>query len=89
MKQDPFATIDQEGVGQLIKMAIERGRKTRPTIKVGICGEHGGEPSSVEFCAQVGLELRLLLALPRADRPPRGGAGGASAELQIEGGRTK
>ena len=51
----PFAVLDQEGVGQLIKMATERGRKTRPELKVGICGEHGGEPSSVEFFHQVGL----------------------------------
>ena len=50
LKQDPFAVLDQEGVGQLVKMATERGRKTRPDLKVGICGEHGGEPSSVEFC---------------------------------------
>src|SRR5580765_4006970 len=55
LKQDPFAALDQEGVGQLVKMATERGRKTRPTLKVGICGEHGGEPSSVEFCYQSGL----------------------------------
>ena len=55
LKQDPFAVLDQEGVGQLVRMATERGRKTRPDIKVGICGEHGGEPSSVEFCHQIGL----------------------------------
>src|SRR6516162_3414561 len=47
LKQDPFAVLDQEGVGQLVKMATERGRKTRPNLKVGICGEHGGEPASV------------------------------------------
>ena len=55
LKQDPFAVLDREGVGQLVKMATERGRKTRPNLKVGICGEHGGEPSSVEFCHQIGL----------------------------------
>ncbi len=55
LKQDPFAVLDREGVGQLVRMATERGRKTRPKLKVGICGEHGGEPSSVEFCYQVGL----------------------------------
>ena len=55
LKQDPFAALDREGVGQLVRMATERGRKTRPNLKVGICGEHGGEPSSVEFCHQVGL----------------------------------
>jgi len=53
--QDPFAKLDQRGVGKLIKMAVENGRKTRPDIKLGICGEHGGEPSSIEFCQQVGL----------------------------------
>jgi pyruvate,orthophosphate dikinase len=54
-KADPFAVLDQEGVGQLIQIAVERGRKTRPDLEVGICGEHGGEPSSVEFCYRVGM----------------------------------
>ena len=54
-ESDPFARLDQKGVGQLIKMAVEKGRKTRPDIKLGICGEHGGDPSSVEFCHKVGL----------------------------------
>ena len=54
-EQDPFAKLDQEGVGQLIKMAVEKGKQTRPNIKLGICGEHGGEPSSVEFCYRTGL----------------------------------
>jgi len=53
---DPFQTLDQEGVGQLVKFGTERGRKTRPDLKVGICGEHGGEPSSVAFCHQVGMD---------------------------------
>jgi len=52
---DPFAKLDQNGVGKLVKMAAEKGRATRPEIKLGICGEHGGEPSSVEFCHKVGL----------------------------------
>ncbi len=52
---DPFAKLDQVGVGELVKMAVEKGKKTRPDIKLGICGEHGGEPSSVEFCHNVGL----------------------------------
>jgi pyruvate,orthophosphate dikinase len=55
VKQNPFATIDQIGVGALMKMAVALGRKTRPDIKLGICGEHGGEPSSVKFCHRVGL----------------------------------
>ena len=52
---DPFAILDQEGVGKLVKMAVESGRKTRSNLEVGICGEHGGEPSSVEFCYRVGM----------------------------------
>jgi pyruvate,orthophosphate dikinase len=52
---DPFAVLDQEGVGELIRIGIERGRKTRPDLKIGICGEHGGEPSSVKFCHRVGM----------------------------------
>ena len=54
-ESDPFAKLDQKGVGQLVKMAVEKGRATRPDIKLGICGEHGGEPSSVEFCHNIGL----------------------------------
>ncbi len=52
---DPFQVLDQNGVGQLVKMAVEKGRSTRPDLKCGICGEHGGEPSSVKFCHRVGL----------------------------------
>jgi pyruvate,orthophosphate dikinase len=67
-KFDPFATLDQTGVGQLVKMATEKGRATRPNLKVGICGEHGGDPESVKFCHKVGLNyvscspFRLLTA---------------------------
>ncbi|HTT19769.1 MAG TPA: pyruvate, phosphate dikinase [Candidatus Sulfotelmatobacter sp.] len=89
LKQDPFAALDQEGVGQLVKMATERGRKTRSNLKVGICGEHGGEPSSVEFCYKTGLNyvscspFRVLTARLAA-------AQAAAAEaLKVEGGRTK
>jgi pyruvate, orthophosphate dikinase len=56
LKHDPFQVLDQEGVGQLVKLAVERGRKGRPGLKIGICGEHGGEPSSVEFCHTVGMD---------------------------------
>ena len=56
LKYDPFQILDQEGVGQLVKMATDKGRSTRPNLKVGICGEHGGEPSSVEFCHNTGLD---------------------------------
>ena len=89
LKQDPFAVLDQEGVGQLVKMATERGRKTRPGLKVGICGEHGGEPSSVEFCHKVGLNyvscspFRVLTARLAAAQAA------ASDKLKGEGGRTK
>jgi pyruvate, orthophosphate dikinase len=89
LKQDPFAALDREGVGQLVKMATERGRKTRPKLKVGICGEHGGEPSSVEFCHQVGLNyvscspFRVLTARLAAAQAA------AADTLKVEGGRTK
>lgn len=89
LKQNPFAALDPDGVGQLVKMATERGRKTRPRLKVGICGEHGGEPSSVEFCHQVGLNyvscspFRVLTARLMAAQ-----AAGAET-LNVEAGRTK
>ncbi|HUK24590.1 MAG TPA: pyruvate, phosphate dikinase [Terriglobales bacterium] len=89
LKQDPFAVLDREGVGQLVKMATERGRKTRPQLKVGICGEHGGEPSSVEFCHQIGLNyvscspFRVLTARLAAAQAA------ATEKLKVEGGRTK
>ncbi|MGA1671885.1 MAG: putative PEP-binding protein, partial [Ilumatobacteraceae bacterium] len=53
---NPFASIDQEGVGQLVEIAIEKGRKTRPDIKLGICGEHGGDPESIDFFYRLGLD---------------------------------
>jgi len=89
LKQDPFAVIDRDGVGELVRIAIERGRKTRPNLEVGICGEHGGDPSSVEFCHQVGMDyvacspFRVLTARLAAAQA------GASDKLKIEGGRTK
>jgi pyruvate,orthophosphate dikinase len=89
LKQDPFAVIDREGVGELVRIGIERGRKTRPKLEVGICGEHGGDPSSVEFCHQVGMDyvacspFRVLTARLAAAQA------GASDKLKVEGGRTK
>jgi len=89
IKQDPFAVLDREGVGQLVKMATERGRKTRPDLKVGICGEHGGEPSSVEFCYKTGLNyvscspFRVLTARLAAAQAAAG------EKLQSDAGRTK
>ena len=56
VKKNPFATIDQKGVGRLMEISRDLGRKTRPNIKLGICGEHGGEPSSVKFCHRLGLD---------------------------------
>ena len=55
IEKDPFAQLDREGVGELIKIAVQRGRETRSDIKLGICGEHGGNPNSIEFCHQIGL----------------------------------
>jgi pyruvate,orthophosphate dikinase len=56
IEKDPFVTLDQDGVGQLINIATLKGRKTRSDIKLGICGEHGGDPSSIEFCHNLGLD---------------------------------
>jgi pyruvate,orthophosphate dikinase len=89
LKQDPFAVIDREGVGELVRIGIERGRKTRPGLEVGICGEHGGDPDSVKFCHEVGMDyvacspFRVLTARLAAAQA------GASDKLKIEGGRTK
>jgi pyruvate,orthophosphate dikinase len=89
LKQDPFAVLDREGVGQLVRMGTEKGRKTRRDLKVGICGEHGGDPSSVEFCHQVGMNyvscspFRVLTARLAAAQAAAG------EQLQGEAGRTK
>src|SRR5262249_13682443 len=56
LQQDPFVSLDVTGVGELVGIAAERGRRTRPTLKLGICGEHGGDPASIRFCAEVGLD---------------------------------
>ena len=56
LPEDPFQTIDQVGIGELIQIGIERGRKTKPNLEIGICGEHGGEPRSVKFCHRVGMD---------------------------------
>ncbi len=55
-RTDPFQILDQDGVGQLIKMAVERGRATRPGMQLGVCGEHGGDPTSIRFCNEIGLD---------------------------------
>ena len=92
LKHDPFQVLDQEGVGQLVKMGIERGRQGRPGLKIGICGEHGGEPSSVEFCHTVGMDyvscspyrvpiarLAAAQAVVRENLAKKGGAGYTTA----------
>ena len=53
---DPFISVDRDGVGELVKIGVARGRKTRPDLKIGICGEHGGDPASVAFCHEIGLD---------------------------------
>ena len=89
LKQDPFAVLDREGVGQLVRMGTEKGRKTRRDLKVGICGEHGGDPSSVEFCHQVGMNyvscspFRVLTARLAAAQAAAGD------QMKGEAGRTK
>jgi pyruvate,orthophosphate dikinase len=55
LENDPFAVLDQDGVGQLVEMGVKKGRSTSSKLKVGICGEHGGEPSSIDFCFKVGM----------------------------------
>jgi pyruvate,orthophosphate dikinase len=89
LKNDPFESLDQKGVGELMKIGIERGRRANPQLKIGICGEHGGDPSSVEFCHRVGLTYvscspyRVLTARLAAAQA------GATEELKVEAGRTK
>ena len=89
LKQDPFAALDREGVGQLLRWAVERGRKTNTKLKIGICGEHGGEPSSVEFCHMIGLNyvscspFRVLTARLAAAQAAAG------EHMKAEMGRTK
>ena len=82
-EHDPFASLDQEGVGELIKIAAERGRATRPNLKLGICGEHGGDPASVHFCQRTGLDyvscspFRVPIARLAAAQAALGEGGGS------------
>ena len=55
-KDDPFQSLDTEGIGRLVEIGVELGRKTKPNLKIGICGEHGGDPASIEFCHKIGLD---------------------------------
>ena len=86
LERDPFAQLDRSGVGELIRMAVQRGRKSRPKLKVGICGEHGGDPASVAFFHLAGLDYVSCspfrvpiarLAAAQAALEGQGGAGGA------------
>ena len=77
LRQNPFETLDQSGVGELMELAVERARSVKADIKMGICGEHGGDPALGRLLPPAGARLRLVLALPGSARPPRGGAGGA------------
>ena len=97
-ESDPFARLDQNGVGQLVKMAVEKGHKTRPELKCGICGEHGGDPSSIEFCHKAGLDYvscspfrvpiaRLAAAqaaLSNPDSSKSDSCAGAAADIDME-----
>jgi len=89
LKQDPFAVLDREGVGELIKMAVERGRKARPHLHIGVCGEHGGDPSSIQFLSTVGLDYvscspyRVLTARLAAAQA------GAASKKAVEAGTTR
>jgi pyruvate, orthophosphate dikinase len=89
LKQDPFASIDRDGVGELVRIGIERGRKTRPKLEVGICGEHGGDPSSVEFCHQVGMDYVSCSPFRVLTARLAGAQAAATEKLKVEGGRTK
>ena len=84
-KADPFAVLDQEGVGKIVEMAVKLGRKTRPDLEVGICGEHGGEPSSVEFCYRIGMNY--VSCSPY--RVPIARLAAAQAAIAREGGRSE
>jgi len=89
LKNDPFASLDQPGVGELMKTAVQKGRGASSTLKIGICGEHGGDPSSVEFCHKIGLNyvscspFRVLTARLAAAQAA------ASEQMKTEAGRTK
>src|SRR5437764_8178048 len=89
LKSDPFDTIDEKGVGELVKIGIERGRRVRPDLKIGICGEHGGDPASVEFCHKVGMTY--VSCSPYRVLTARLAAAQAAAAEQTKGevGRTK
>ena len=83
--RDPFVGIDEEGVGELVAIAAERGRRVRPDMKLGICGEHGGDPALDRLLRGAEARLRQLLALSRADRAAGGGASGVDRRRSKKG----
>ena len=89
LERNPFEVLDREGVGDLMRIAVERGRGVKPELKIGICGEHGGEPRSVAFCHELGLDYVSLLAVPRAARASRRGAGRARRRRRHVGRRRR
>ena len=78
LQDNPFEVLDIKGVGQLMKMAVAKGRETRPDLKVGICGEHGGDPGSIHFCHHIGHHVRVVLRPARAGGAAGGGPGQAA-----------
>ncbi len=84
LPRDPFVSLDVEGVGAMVRMAAERGRSTKPDLKLGICGEHGGDPASIAFCEQVGLDY--VSCSPY--RVPVARLAAAQAALGVAGDRT-
>ena len=89
LKNDPFATIDQKGVGYLVELGVARGRKARPDLELGICGEHGGDPESVAYCHRIGLTYVSCSPYRTLTARLAAAQAGAADKLQIEGGRTK
>ncbi len=84
LPKNPFQTIDREGVGELMRMCVENGRKARPDLEVGICGEHGGDPDSIEWCHLIGNNVSCS-PFPRAGGPPGRRAGCGEALGQVGG----
>ena len=82
LKRNPFEVVDPDGVGELVRLGVERGRATRPTLKIGVCGEHGGDPESIATFAAGRPRLRELLAVPGAHRPAGCGPGRAGRPHQ-------
>ena len=84
LPRDPFISLDIEGVGEMVRLGVERGRQTKPNLKLGICGEHGGDPASIAFCAELGLDY--VSCSPY--RVPVARLAAAQAALGVGGDRT-